>query len=136
MNRKSLIRGIRIEYLSLAIALLIVGLMTSTPLNLDFSKSYADFEKMGVKTIYLLLGGFAVAYLTAKNLSKISHIAARFIASAGIFLIFYPFLSLVSAIEKPSGWMVIGVLGSVAIFSFVIADLMCAKYSNHYKETT
>jgi hypothetical protein len=136
MTRKTFVKNIRAEYLSLAIGLLVVGLMTSTPLNLDFTKSFDDFEKMGIKVIYLLIGGFAIAYFTAKTISKISHIAARLISSAGVLMMFYPFLSLISAIEEPSGWMVVGTLMSIAIFSYVIADVICAKHSSYYKEMT
>lgn len=127
MTKKSFVKNIRAECLSLAIGLLIVGLMTSAPLNLDFSKTLADLEKMGVKVIYLLIAGFAIAYITAIKLSKISFITARFITSAGIYMMFYPFLSLVSAIEEPSGLMAVGTLMSIAIFSYVIGDLMCSN---------
>lgn len=135
MIKKNFVKGIRAEYLSLAIALLVVGIMTSTPLNIDFSKSLADFEKMGVKVVYLLIAGFSLAYFSASKLSKISFIAARLITSAGIYMMFYPLLSLVSAIEEPSAWMAIGTLMSIAIFSYVIGDYMCSKHSNYYKET-
>lgn len=136
MIEKSFVKGIRSEYLSLAIALLVVGIITSTPLNLDFTKSLADFEKMGVKIVYLLIAGFALAYFSARKLSKISFIAARLTTSAGVYMMFYPFLSLVSAIKEPSAWMAIGTLMSIAIFSYVIADFMCSKHSNYYNETT
>ena len=135
MIKKSFVKSIRAEYLSLAITFLVVGMMTSTPLNLDFTKSLADIEKMGVKVIYLLIAGFSIAYITSIKLSKFSFIAARLITSAGIYMMFYPFLSLVSAIEEPSAWMAIGTLASIAIFSYVIGDLMCSKHSNYYKET-
>lgn len=96
MTRNAFIKNIRAEYLSLAIGLLVVGLMTSTALNLDFTKSLIDLEKMGVKMIYLLIGGFAIAYFAATKLSKISHIAARLITTTGILMMFYPFLSLIN----------------------------------------
>jgi hypothetical protein len=136
MAKKIFVKNIRAEYLSLAIGLLVVGLMTSTPLNLDFSKSFGDFEKMGVKVIYLVASGLAIAYITSIKLSRFSFQAARFITSAGVYMIFYPCLSFVSAIEEPSGWMAVGSLMSIAIFSFVIADIMCAKHSSSYKDMT
>lgn len=127
MTINSFIKSNRVEYLCLAIGLLTVGLMTSAPLNLDFTKSLVDLEKMGIKILYLLILGFAIAYFSAKKLSEISFEVARLITSAGIYMIFYPFLSLVSAIEEPSSWMAVGALMSVAIFSYVIGDFMCSK---------
>jgi hypothetical protein len=70
------------------------------------------------------------------KLSKMPLLTARFITSAGIYMMFYPFLSFVSAIEEPSAWMALGTLMSIAIFSYVIAGIMCTKNSNYYKETT
>jgi hypothetical protein len=136
MTEMSFVRKIRAEYLSLAIGFLIIGLITSTPLNLDFAKSLADLEKMGIKIVYLLIGGITIAYLAINKLSTFSHLAARFVASIGVFMLFYPFLSLVSAIEKPSVWMALGTLTSISIFSYVIADFLSAKRSLYYKKVT
>lgn len=83
-----------------------------------------------------MISGIAIAYLAINKLSTISHLAARYVASIGIFMLFYPALSLVTAIEEPSVWMVLGTPISVCIFSYVIADYLSAKSSHHYKKVT
>lgn len=39
MTKNSFVKSIRTDYLSLAIGLLVIGLMTSAPLNLDFNRN-------------------------------------------------------------------------------------------------
>lgn len=114
---------IKLELLALAIGFIIVGFLTSQPLNLDLSKTVSDWSQMGIKIpLYVFSGGVILALGGA--VAKKSKEWARMICTGGFYLMLNPLLALVSAVENVSGLLAVGSIASLCCFAYLAADLI------------